>query len=75
MLIVDVVYRHHSWVGLDRLIVSLLPKLAWNFLASCKLVLREGAFKSIPAQGCLGPASKMHDAFRNRDFPSDYRGR
>lgn len=63
MLVVDVIYRHHSWVGLYRLIVSLLLKLAWDFLAPCKLVLREEAFKSIPPQGILGPVSEIHHVF------------
>lgn len=62
-MLVVVIYRHHSWVGLYRLVVSLLLKLAWDLLAPCKLVLREGAFKSIPSQGILSPVSEMHDVF------------
>lgn len=43
----------------------LLWKLAWYLL-----VLREGAFRSIPAQDPLGSVSEVYGIFSNRSLPS-----
>ena len=39
------------------------------------LVLREGAFSSVLAQGPLGPVSEVHGVFSNRDLPPISEGR
>lgn len=35
-----------------------------------KLILREGALRSVPAQATLGTVSEVHDVFRNKDLTS-----
>lgn len=41
-----------------------------SFGAWCLLVLREEAFRSVPAQLPLGPGSKVHGVFSNRNLSS-----
>lgn len=48
MLVVVVVHRRHSWVGL---LAFLFWKLTWYLLVCWKLVLREEACRSAAAQG------------------------
>lgn len=63
VLVLDVVPRNHGEVRL--LVASPLWKLAWYLL-----VLREGAFRSVPAQDPLGSVSEVHAIFSNRSLPS-----
>lgn len=44
MLVIDAIRKYHSWIEL--LIISVLWKLSWPLLIPCKLVLREGTFRS-----------------------------
>jgi hypothetical protein len=62
MLVIVAVIRHHSWVGL--LFVSLLWKLA---LCLLKLILREEAFRSVPAQVLW---DLCHGVFCTKGLPS-----
>lgn len=39
-----------------------------------KLVFREEAFRSVPAQEPLGPASKIHGVFSSRNLPCTSEG-
>lgn len=39
-----------------------------------KLILREEAFKSVPSEGSLGPASEVHGVVSNSDIPSTPKG-
>lgn len=68
ILVIAVVQRCPSWVGL--LVASFLWKLTECFPVPQKLVLREDAFKTVPAQGPLGPVSDVHSIFSNRDLLS-----
>lgn len=68
MLVLDTVRRYHSSVGL--LLVALLWKLARHLLVPEKVVFRDEAFGSVPAQGLLGPVSEVHGAFSDRDKAS-----
>lgn len=52
-----VVPGHHSWVGLR--VTSLHWKLTWYLLVPCGKVLREEAFRSVPAQEHLGSVSEV----------------
>lgn len=61
MLAIDVAHGCRIWGGM--LVASLIWKLAWHLLGPWKLVPREGVFKSVLAQGSLGPVYKMHVAF------------
>ena len=57
MLVIDVGPRHHSWVEL------LLASLLWDLLCLLvlwKLVLREGTFRSVPAQEPLVAVSEVN---------------
>ena len=72
LLVVDVVQRHHSWVGL--LVAFLLWKTSWHLLVPWKLVLRKGAWKSVPAQETLGLVSEVHSVFSNWDLSSTSEG-
>jgi hypothetical protein len=50
---------------------AFLPsKLAWHLLISYKLVFREEAFRSVPAQGPIIFVCGVQDMFSNRDLPS-----
>lgn len=68
MMVIDVVLRHHVWVGL--LVASLLQRLAWCFLVSItgRRQLREFQF-----QDSLCPVSDMHSVFSNSELPSTSR--
>ena len=66
MLVLDTTHRYHGWVGL--LFLAFLWKLAWHLLVPEKVVFREEAFRSVPAQGPLGPVSEVQGAFSNRDI-------
>ena len=63
MLVFDVLHGHI--VGVELLLVT-----PWK-LARCFLVLREKAFRSVPAQRPLNPVSSMHGGIiSNRNIPS-----
>ena len=66
MLVIVVVHRHYSWVGL--VIASLLCQLALYLLVPGVPVLREEELRSVPAQGPLGPVSEVHGVFSSRDL-------
>lgn len=68
VLVIVVVHSCHGWVGL--LVASLLRKLAWCPLVPWKLVFREGASGSVPAQRPLDPVSEVRSGFSNRGLPS-----
>lgn len=72
MLVIIVVHRHHGRVGL--LDAFLLWKFAWQFTVPSRLVLKEETFRSIPAQGTLGPVSGVHCFFSNKESPSSFDG-
>lgn len=65
------VHRPYEWRGLFS--CSSSPLEAHILLITWKLVLREGAFRSVPSQGPLGPLSKVHTMFTNRDLPFTHR--
>lgn len=54
MLVVDMVHRHHSWVGL------LIASLLWKEV--------QGAFRSVPVQGSVSSVSELLGVFSNRDL-------
>lgn len=66
MLVIDVGHRHHSWVGL--LVVFLLRKPAQHPVVQWKLMLIEGAFRTVPVQGPLDPVSEVYGALSNRNL-------
>lgn len=68
VLVVDVVHRPHSWVGL--LAFSLPWNLAWDLPLPWKLAFWEASFFSIPAQEFLDLVSEVHDIFSSRNLPS-----
>jgi hypothetical protein len=52
-MMIVVVQKHHSW---QLLVIVFLWRLACSLLLPWELVLREGAFRSVPAQrppGCV----------------------
>lgn len=50
--------------------IFLVWKLTRHFLVLGMLVLREEAFRSVPAQEPLGLVSEVHGVISNRDLPS-----
>lgn len=66
ILIVDVVHRSQSWVGL--LVVFFLWIVTWLLLVQQKLFHREEAFRSAPAQELLRSVSQVYGVLNN-NFP------
>lgn len=66
MLVIIVVHRCHSCVGL--LAISSLWMHTWCVLVLRKPVLGEVAFRSVPAQVPLGSVSVVHVVLSNRDL-------
>lgn len=64
MLIFRVVCGHHS--GFPPL------KVCVASFATMKARLRNGVFRSVPAQGFLGPVSEGRGIFSTRDLPSGW---
>lgn len=65
-MLFNIVCRWHNWLGL----LVALPD-AWHYwLASWNLVLREQAFRSVPAQVPLGPTSEVQGIFSSRFLSS-----
>ena len=60
MLVIVVVYRYYSWVGL--VIASFPWELAWDFMILCKLDFREDAFRPDQIIQVLYPKCSMSSA-------------
>ena len=52
-----------------------LQQPAWHLLVPEKVVFREEAFRSVPAQGPLGLVSEVHGVFSNRALPIALEGK
>lgn len=72
MVVIVVVYRQHSWVGL--FVAFLLWKLACCFFGIMRVSPQWGAFRLALVRESLGPVSEVHDVSSNRDLISTIRG-